>query len=206
MANLPLTPEPPAIDWTPPPPRPGLIGQWDSFIGPGATPAELTLIILAALAGGLLVPLYALGQQLGWTPWQLAVGALLGADLAGGVATNATTAAQRWYHRPGQGLRAHLGFTAVHFIHPLLVAWLFRAGDWVYFAAAYGYLLGASLLLLALPLYLQRSASLLLYLGGLLMSLYLVPATPGLEWFLPVFYLKLLVSHLVREAPFRPGA
>ena len=27
MANLPLTPEPPAIDWTPPPPRPGLIGQ-----------------------------------------------------------------------------------------------------------------------------------------------------------------------------------
>jgi len=33
-----------------------------------------------------------------------------------------------------------------------------------------------------------------------------VAPIPGLEWFLPIFHLKLLVSHLIKEAPFRPAA
>jgi hypothetical protein len=39
-------------------------------------------------------------------------------------------------------------------------------------------------------------------LGGLLIVMLLFAPSPGLEWFIPVFYLKLLVSHLVLEAPF----
>ena len=40
---------------------------------------------------------------------------------------------------------------------------------------------------------------------ALLINFYLLPPAPGLEWFLPVFFLKLLVSHLPKEAPFPAG-
>jgi hypothetical protein len=33
-----------------------------------------------------------------------------------------------------------------------------------------------------------------------------LPQPQGLEWFLPLFYLKLLVSHLPTEEPYRPAA
>ncbi|MCA9968973.1 MAG: hypothetical protein KC425_02100 [Anaerolineales bacterium] len=192
------------INWTPPPPRRGLAGAWDRFIGPGARDAELWLQLLPTLAAPLLLLLYARQHSLGWSGWQQAVAALLAFDLVGGVITNATATAKRWYHRPGQGFAAHFGFVAVHFLHPLLVAWLFRGGDWAYFAASYLYLLLAAAAILALPLYLQRPAALACAVGGLALSLYAFTPTPGLEWFLPVFYLKLLVSHLLKEAPFAP--
>ncbi len=191
------------ISWTPPTPRSGLAGEWDKFIGPGATRAELWLILLPSLLAAAAVPLYAWQQQLGWSGWQTAVAALLALDLVGGVTTNATTAAKRWYHRAGQGMKEHLGFTAVHFIHPLLVAWLF-GGGWPYFIISYGYLMLAAFLIARVPLYVQRPFAMLLYLGGLIIAFYLLPAIAGMVWFLPVFYLKLLVSHLVKEAPFAP--
>ena len=43
------------------------------------------------------------------------------------------------------------------------------------------------------------------YTGALLLSIYGVAAPLGLEWFLPVFYFKLLVSHLPKEEPYRPA-
>lgn len=193
------------ISWQPPEPRLGLAGYWDRFVGPGATRAELWLMTLPALVAAVAAPLLGRAAELNWSLWQMLLIAVLAFDLVGGVVTNATTAAKRWYHRPGQGFRDHFGFVVVHFIHPLLVGWLFLDGDWGYTAVAYGYLLLAALLILKAPLYLQRPLALLLYLSGLLLAFYLLPAPPGLEWFLPVFYLKLLVSHLLKEAPFPPG-
>jgi hypothetical protein len=55
------------------------------------------------------------------------------------------------------------------------------------------------------PLYLKRPVALGLYVVALLLSLYAFDVPAGLAWFLPVFYLKLLVSHLLPEAPFAPG-
>jgi hypothetical protein len=125
-------------------------------------------------------------------------------DLAGGVIANATTAAKRWYHRDGQRWWDHIGFVAVH-LYPFLVAWLFRGGDWGYALLTYGFLLLAAGAIVAVPLYLQRATALALYMAGLTLALVVVVPTPGLAWFLPLLYLKLLVSHLVREAPFRPN-
>ncbi|EDX84502.1 hypothetical protein S7335_2199 [Synechococcus sp. PCC 7335] len=34
---------------------------------------------------------------------------------------------------------------------------------------------------------------------------YLLIPTPGLEWLLPLFFLKLLVSHLLNETAYLPG-
>lgn len=60
----------------------------------------------------------------------------------------------------------------------------------------YSYLLGATLLILKSPIHLQRPLSMILYLGGLIINIYLLAAVPGLEWFLPVYFLKILVSYL----------
>jgi len=113
-------------------------------------------------------------------------------DLVGGVATNATATTKRWCHRPGQGWLQHLGFVSVHFIHLLLVAGLFRGMDWAFFAVFYVYLMVASLIISRVRLYLQRPVALLFFVGALLLNFYVLPSVSGLEWFVPVFFLKLL--------------
>ena len=192
-------------NWRYPQPRPGMRGALDKFIGPGATPAEVWLAFGAALAAGVAAPTYAIVTDLGWNTLQLALAALIAFDVLGGVVTNATSAAKRWYHRPELTFRDHFGFTALHLIHLFVVAWLFREGDWAFAIITSAYLLAAAAIILRVPLYLQRPVALLLYALSILMALYLLSPTPGLEWFLPLFYLKLLVSHLVREEPYRPA-
>lgn len=194
-----------AVNWSPPQPRTGMAGAWDKFVGPGATDAEQWLMLIPTVIAGIAAPVYAIYADLGWSTMQLLVAALLAFDLVGGVITNATATAKRWYHRPEATFRDHLQFVAVHFLHPLLVAWLFLGGDWAYVAVVYGYLMLATVLILKVPLYLQRPFAYTFYLLALLLAFYVLPQPPGLEWFLPVFYLKLLVAHLVTEAPFAPA-
>ncbi|MBU0552446.1 hypothetical protein KKF91_05940 [Myxococcota bacterium] len=190
------------IRWSPPEPRPGLAGAWDRFVGPGATPAEQGLALGFALLAGLGVCVYAWRAGLGWTPGQHALAGLLAFDLTGGVLTNATSSAKRWYHRPSETRRKHLGFIAVHAAQILLVAWGFRGMDWAYLGGVFGLLMLSAVLIVLTPLYLQRSVALLFACVGLLASLYVFSPTPGLEWFIPVLFIKLLVSHLLFEAPF----
>jgi hypothetical protein len=189
-------------DWHYPEPRPGLAGHWDRFIGPGATASEQLIALLPALLGALAVIAYALSCDLGWSYLQYTVAAALAFDTVGGVATNATSSAKRWYHRPGQTVPRHLGFTALHLLHLILVAWLFRDLDLVYAAVVFGYLMLAALLVATVPRRIQRSTALLLVCGAILLSEYGFSPTPGLEWFIPVFFIKLLVSHLTVEEPY----
>jgi hypothetical protein len=98
-----------------------------------------------------------------------------------------------------------MGFVCVHFIHIGLVALLLRGGAGLFFAGVSSYLLLAAGLILASPLYLQRPVALGLYGLALLGDRYLFVPTPGLEWFLPLLFLKLLVSHLLKETAYRPG-
>jgi hypothetical protein len=172
---------------------------WDRFVGPGATPSE-TFVMAAGAFGLAAVTLgYALAADLGWSALQLLVALLLAFDLGGGVTTNATSAAKRWYHRAGQGFTAHFGFVALHIIHPVVITALFRPGDWLFAAVVDGYLLLAALIILRVPLAIQRAVALLLLISGIVIGAYLLKPTPGLEWFIPTFYTKLLVANLVRE-------
>ncbi|MGB6298936.1 MAG: hypothetical protein WBF90_22540 [Rivularia sp. (in: cyanobacteria)] len=73
----------------------------------------------------------------------------MGFDLVGGVITNATSSAKRWFHRTGQTWQHHLAFVSIHIFHIFLVALLFRDSDWSFLAIAESYLIGASILMRA---------------------------------------------------------
>ncbi|MBE9028721.1 hypothetical protein IQ266_02975 [filamentous cyanobacterium LEGE 11480] len=188
-----------------PKPRTGLLGSLDRFIGPGATTAELVLQLIPPVVAAIVAPAYAMTLSIPWTPVQLGLIAILGFDLLGGVLTNATAAGKRWYHRSGQGWRQHLGFTAIHLLHILLVSLFLRGGDVAFFAGVSLYLLSAAAMIIWAPLYLQRPVALGLYGLALLGDRYWFVPTPGLEWFLSFFFLKLLIGHLLHETPYLPG-
>jgi hypothetical protein len=193
-----------SVEWDYPEPREGLAGQWDTFIGPGATKAESALMLGLGLAAGLLLLVYQYIAGLGWDILQQIVAALLTFDLVGGVVSNSTSATKRWYHREGQGFKEHMGFIAFHFIHPLLIVIFFMSFDWIYFALIYGYLIVSAMVVLLSPLYIRRPVSIVMFLGALVANIYLLIPAPGFEWFVPVLFLKLIVGHAVKEEPYRP--
>ena len=179
-------------------PRQGLPGVWDKFAGPGATRGENVLNGAWALLFAAGVTVYAL-VRLEWSALQLTVVSLFALDLAGGMSVNASPSARRWWHRPSQSVKAHLGFVAFH-VHPFVLAPLFADFSLGAAALTYGYLLAASVSILATPRDLQRPAAFALFAVALLLSLYILQVPAGLEWFASFYYLKLLVAHLPADA------
>lgn len=176
-------------------PRPGLLGTWDRFVGPGMTAGENALLFIATFAGGALVAahLSMLGQA-----WSLvALGALIGADVIGGAVCNMTETTKRWYHRPEQRKRDHLGFIALHLLHVAVVAWAFRGTgfDAIYALTVGSWLLASAIIVLCAPASLRNPVATLLFTVALGLSLYALGPTPGLEWFVPLLFMKLLIGH-----------
>ena len=191
-------------DWNCPPPRSGFRGWLDRITGTEATTAELLVQFIPSSIFAIAAPIYAQTLSVDWTYLQLGLISLLGFDLVGGVLTNATSSAKRWFHRAGQTWQHHLVFVSIHIFHIFLVALLFRDLDWGFLAIASSYLMGSSILILRTPLYLQRPVAFGLYGLALLGNSYLFVPTVGLEWFLPLLFLKILISHLLKEVPYRP--
>ena len=191
-------------DWNCPLPRSGFRGWLDCITGTEATTAELLIQFVPPTLFAIAAPIYAQTLAVDWTYLQLGLISLLGFDLLGGVLTNATSSAKRWFHRKDQTWQHHLTFVSIHILHIFLVALLFRNGDWSFLAIASSYLVSASVLILRTPLYLQRPVAFGLYGLALLGNSYLFTPTVGLEWFLPLFFLKILISHLLKETSYRP--
>ena len=181
-------------------PRSGLAGLWDRLIGPGATPAENTLIVISCIIGALAVASQLWSQ--GFDSLHIAVGSLLGFDIIGGAVCNATDTTKRWYHRPGATWVQHIAFILPHLLHVAMVSWLFRdpmGFDWNYFGSITSYLFFAAAIVLAIPSYLKRPVAAGLYLIVIAIGLYRVGSTFGVEWFIPALFLKLLIGHLVPD-------
>lgn len=189
------------IEWKHPQPKNG----FDRFVGPGATRSEVFLQFGGALAAIVAVALGWYFGELSWGIFQMVVAAILAMDVVGGIITNATGSGKRWYHRAGQGTRQHLGFVLLHIAQPLIIFFVFESVGWTFVAGGFGFLLVAAFIVLFCPLYLQRPVAGALIAAGVFFSLYVFPAPRGLEWFLPLYYVKLLSSHLLREEPYRPG-
>ena len=188
-------------NWNLPIPASGKIGTLDRITGPGATGMEIALQIGLPLITGILAAWYS-WQSENQGIWHIVLAAVLGFDIAGGIITNSTSSAKRWYHRQGQGFWQHMGFISIHVLHLSLVAYLFQP-SWIWLGTNCAILMLAAAVILLCPLYLQRTVSLALFSLALLISIYIFPVS-GFEWFLPLFYLKLLVAHLPVEEPYRP--
>ncbi len=186
------------IDWNYPEPRNG----FDKFFGPGATKAEL--IVQFTLAGLFAVGVvsYAFFAKLGWTWWQYLVGFLIAADIAGGITTNATSSAKRWYHREGQTFKQHFGFVLLHLLQIVIISWVFMGFNLRYILISYGFLVIGALVILLTKHYLQRMVALFIAALGIVLAFYVLDAPPGVEWFAPMLFIKILVSHLLKEEPY----
>ncbi|KOO15071.1 hypothetical protein AKJ18_08650 [Vibrio xuii] len=192
------------IDWYVPRARTGFWGGIDKLIGPGATKEEKNLQLYVPFAAGFVMVIYAYFAQLGWTGIQYLIAGLLTVDIVGGIITNATSTAKRWFHREGQGFKQHMSFILTHFVQLSLYSWAFLDFDIVWIAVIGGYMVLSCAAVMKTSLYLQRPVALTLYSLSLIIAIYWAQAPQGLEWFLPLFYLKLLVSHVLREEPYRP--
>lgn len=177
-------------------PRQGPVGYWDRLVGPTATVAEQTLTIAFATLVTVAVCGHAVATDLGWSWLQLAVVAALVFDVAGGITANATASGRQWWHRPELSDRDHFLFVAAH-VHPFVLAALFTDVTWVGAATVYGYLLLATAIVLRVEPSIRRASAFALFALWLLAASF-APITPAdLEWFVPLLYIKLLVSHLV---------
>jgi hypothetical protein len=182
-----------------PNPRPGLLGIWDFIVGPEMPLSETLLCLIPTLIATVSVPAYAVFKHLDWNPIQLIIAAIISFDIVGGAIANLTPTTKRWHHKQENGFNYHFLFIAIH-LHPLLVTFLYSIGDWKYFLLTYSYLLFSTFLILLSPINIQRTISIILYLGAIIINTYFLPAISGMEWFVPVYFLKLLVSYLPKEA------
>lgn len=186
-------------------------GRTDGFFGTGATSAER---ILAAGAGVLFTVLIVMTLKWqgfdaaqGWRFWVLIA---LAFDVAGGVTANMLNSCKRYYHAPVQnneyGFAAFsknsFGFALIH-IHPIIAAWVF-GGDVLHGVIWYGALLVGTGLTLMTPLYLRRPMAASVVIAAIIANLYLLPVAPGMEWFIPCLFIKIVLAHAVREEPYRP--
>lgn len=178
----------------------GMVGWLDAhaqkLVAPGATRAEWTLSLGAAALGAALATAHAARSGLG--SWRLVLVALVAFDMFGGVVGNSTDSGKRFWHGRGRSRRAAFAFVAVHVAHLAVVAAAFRGLDVVYLVATAALLLLGAAVVLAAPRTLGRAVAAAAFAAAVLLDVGL-GRTPGLEWFLPVFFSKLLVAHLVPE-------
>ena len=179
-------------------PRQGILGIWDKVVGPGMSSRETLVCLLPTLVATIYIPCYAITYQLQWSNVQLILSAILAFDLFGGAIVNTTLTARRWHHNPHNGWQHHFLFILIH-LHPLLIT-LFYGASWLYFVGAYSYLILSAVIILLAPKHIQRAIAITLYLGSLLLSNDWLPVINGMEWFLPVYFLKLLISYLPEES------
>jgi hypothetical protein len=194
----------PKIRWDLPPVRRGFGGFVDKAAGPGATNAEYLLQLLVPGAAALAAYFYAAAEFPSWSWWTVALYCVLAFDMVGGMITNSTSTAKRWFHREGQTWRNHLTFVAIHIVQISVVAIVFRDLDMVYGASLFAYLMSATVLILIVPRYLQRPIAVTLCALGMLLEMYAWGVSSVMPWFTPLLLLKLLISHLLYEEPYRP--
>lgn len=194
-----------SIDWNPPAVRQGVAGRWDSFVGPGATKAEewLQLLLGSAIAVVCIAVFYTSSTK-AITWYHTLIVVALALDIGGGIVTNATNSAKRWYHRPGYPMRKHIAFVALHGLHLVLAGIFFSMNPVAFALSTLGFLALASAAILSVPLYLQRPMAFGVAAIGLALSQLPILQLDGLAWMLPLLTLKLLLGHLIKEAPFRP--
>ncbi|MER7763169.1 hypothetical protein [Streptomyces sp. NPDC097619] len=194
------------VDWEIPLTPDGLLGRLERFMGPGKSRAESAVEAAGGVLAAALLAAGLLGSAAArdWSALQWVVVALAGLDLIGGILTNSTNAAKRWYHREDPGARrARLLFVSAHLGHLVAFGLLVLDGDLTWTLGNAALLAGAAAAVEFTPVHLTRPVAAAAWTSVVLVNLFWLPVPPALAWFAPLFFLKLLVCHLVPEAPLR---
>lgn len=192
------------VDWTIPPTAPGWGGRLERFMGPGKTRAETIVEVAGGTVGFAALAALAVTDDAvrGWSSLQIGLGVILALDLVGGALTNATNAAKRWYHRPGPGRgRARLLFLAAHVIHLAVVAFVLLPNDATWWWTHLALLAASSVLVAWAPVEVKRPTAVAALICAVALGQAIAPVEGVLALIPVLFYLKLLLGHLVPEAP-----
>lgn len=193
------------IDWN-------CSGQFGFTAGYSPTKAESNLANYAAFLAPVL--LYALSwQHLGWSWVQIVVASLLALDMVGGVITNSLGSMKRFLHTDqqpelelswlGKLVGSKLLFPAIHF--QIFALPLCFDVSWSYAFFWYCAMMASILLIHYLPLYLHRPVALTIVMLSIMLAPVMFVAPVGMEWLAPIYMIKLVLSHGVREEPYRPS-
>jgi len=183
-------------------------GAFSFTTGFGATKAESAIANYAAVIAPIMM-YFLYWQHLSWTTLQIVVASLLALDMVGGVLTNSLGSMKRFLHtdqplalnKLGQLVGSKFLFPAIHL--QLFAVPLCFDTAWFYAFFWYGVMMASILLIHLVPMYLHRPVALLM----VILSIIIAPAISspiGLEWLAPIFIIKLVLSHGVREEPYRP--
>jgi len=174
-----------------------LVSIFRRVSGPDATAQEAQVWLLGTLGITAVAAAVAVARSPGWSAlqWVLAMGFAF--DFGGGVITSATSAAKRSYHRPGRaGSRAR--FYAGH-VHPLVLPLVFPV-SWTAAVALYAGMLAAAALVELAP----RAVAMPVAFAAVAVGLFLASGAGwpiGMEWFAPVYLLKLVGAYAVPPGP-----
>lgn len=191
------------IDWDVPKTDSGLLGMLDRFLGPGKTRIETSIEYLGgAICFGLaIVFMYSRNTDSVRTVGQWIIFILLALDLIGGVITNSTNAAKRRYHKD-KNSTGRLTFVFAHTLHLALISWgLLVSQSVLFFSFNLILLVIGAVAIEKSPYEGRRPLAIVFLMIAIFSNLILFDLPVDLNWVPTLFFLKLLVCHLVPEAP-----
>lgn len=177
----------------------------DSFFGPGATSTELAVQLIPAVIFATILLLRVIHLTLFTSVAKYILFFIFVFDVTGGVLTNSTVACKLWYHRPEKTQLDRFIFTLVHSLHILIAALFFRdSGNIAFFVQATLLLVAASVVVMYTPDYLKYTMGLVFVMVAFFTDLYVWTPTKGLEWFIPLMFLKICAGYHVPIVIYHP--
>ena len=164
-----------------PQPREGFLGLWDRIVGPGATRAETSAMLVAMVVSVGLAAWAALTfGPVHWQWWTWIVILLLASDLGGGARRECPAGDTALVSPTRVSSRDHLASAAMH-VHAFVFAWLAPAAmPWPAAIALYCWMLVSCIVILLFPLILRRAVAFALTaLGELLFGTWVPIASPA---------------------------
>jgi len=183
----------------------------DLTVGRGATAAERFLVYATSCVAGLAYLLLWYVDAYPWAWWQYAVCGCFAFDIVGGVIANVTNSGKRFFHTaskdsdPGivRFLKSGNNFAYLH-VHTVVLALLIPEASLVAGVTWYAGLVISVLAVTSAPLYLQRPTAFLFIVLAIVVHSYFLPLGDGLEWVVPLIFVKIVYGHTVQEEPYRP--
>lgn len=163
--------------------------------GEEARLADVLVTWTVALAAAAIIVARAAARPAAVAWWEIAIVALVGADLAGGVVANFTASTDRYYaSRP----RLRIGFLALHVVHPVVLFFVI-GGPVEVWAAIPAYTLAAAFAVNAIRGPAQAPVAAAFVVVGVLITFSWFVIAPPALWFAPLFLVKLVLGFAVRR-------